>query len=197
MAEQKACVNGVHFSFLPPNAPLTWLATTHHQTARPPSPSLPSAHWAHLAVVHSAAVTLHGSILDGGGRRETDGTRFWYFSADCFHSPLSKNNTHFKTLSELGENKILIIKIFIFGTNVLQEERLQFSCTRPSLLPSSAPGNEATQDYAALSQQSSRGHLPTASPFLWCPLSKTGLRKLAGAHPLRPWRSSTYHHPEI
>ena len=135
MAEQKACVSGVHFSFLPPNAPLTWLATTHHQTARPPSPSLPSAHWAHLAVVHSAAVTLQGSILDGGGRRETDGTWFWYFSADCFHSPLSKNNTHFKTLSELGENKILIIKIFIFGTNVLQEERLQFSCTRSSLLP--------------------------------------------------------------
>ena len=63
--------------------------------------------------------------------------------------------------------------------------------------PSSAPGNEAAQDCSSISNCLHPGHLPTTSPFLWCPLSKTGLRKLAGAHPLRPWRSSTYHHPEI
>ena len=142
--------------------------------------------------MHGAAVTLQGLILDGGRRRETDGTRFWYFSAVgypvfCFHSPLSKNNTHFKTLSELGENKILIIKIFIFGTTVLQEERLQFSCTIPSLLPLLRTWERGyTRPCSSIPNSLHRGHLPTVSPFLWCPLSKTGLRKLAGAHPLRP-----------
>ena len=42
-------------------------------------------------------------------------------------------------------------------------------------------------------------HSPTSSPprgpFAWCSLSSTRLRYVAGAHPLRPWRSSTYHHP--
>ena len=59
---------------------------------------------------------------------------FLQFGYTVFHSPLSKNNTYFETLSESAENKIL--KYLSLGQMLCNKKGLQFSC---SLVPRPHP----------------------------------------------------------